>query len=242
MLKEDNKILKYNHGEKSMKILFIIYSDVECLLKKTSTCHNNPEKLSTTKINEHTTSGYSVDATKSKLDSYRDKDCVERFCKDLKQHATKVINYEKKEMIPLNDEKNKSYKKQTVCYICKKRFSTDDDDDDDDDNKTYHNVRDHCYYTGKYRRTVHCINLRYKTSRQIPVVFYNGSTYDYHFIIEELVKRFEGQFEYLGENTKKYISFSVPIKKELDNGKRIICELNFIDSLYRHKKYIQILQ
>ena len=237
MLKEDNKMLKYNHGENPMKILFIIYSDLECLLKKMSTCHNNPEKLSTTKINENTTSGYSFDATKSKLDSYRDKDCVERFCKDLKQHTTKVINYEKKEMIPLNDEKNKSYKKQKVCYICKKRFSTDGDD-----NKTYHNVRDHCYYTGKYRRTVHCINVRYKTPRQIPVVFYNGSTYDYHFIIEELVKRFEGQFEYLGRNTKKYITFSVPIKKELGNGETIICELNFIDSLYIHKKYIQILQ
>ena len=44
---------------------------------------------------------------------------MERFCKDLKQHATQIINYEK-EMIPLTDEENKSYKKQKVCYICKK--------------------------------------------------------------------------------------------------------------------------
>ena len=52
---------------------------------------------------------------------------MERFCKDLKEHATKIINYDKKEMIPLTDEENKSYKKQEVCYICKKWFSTDDD-------------------------------------------------------------------------------------------------------------------
>ena len=45
---------------------------------------------------------------------------MERFCKDLKEHATKIINYDKKEMIPLTDEENKSYKKQEVCYICKK--------------------------------------------------------------------------------------------------------------------------
>ena len=32
MPKEDNKALKYNHGEKSMKHPFIIYADVECLL------------------------------------------------------------------------------------------------------------------------------------------------------------------------------------------------------------------
>ena len=33
---------------------------------------------------------------------------------------TKIINYEGKEMIQLADEENQSYKKQKVCYICKK--------------------------------------------------------------------------------------------------------------------------
>ena len=51
---------------------------------------------------------------------------MERFCKDLKEHATEITNYEKKEMIPLTDKENKSYEKQKVCYICKKIFSTDD--------------------------------------------------------------------------------------------------------------------
>ena len=65
----------------------------------------------------------------------------------------------KKEMIPLTDEENKSYKKQKVCYIYRKEFSTDDDN-----NKKYHKVRYHCYYTGKFRRAAHSIwNLRYKT-------------------------------------------------------------------------------
>ena len=52
--KEDNKILKYNNEEKSMKVPVIIYSDSESLLEKMSTCHYNPEKSSTTKINKHT--------------------------------------------------------------------------------------------------------------------------------------------------------------------------------------------
>ena len=51
VLKEDNKVLKYNHGEKSMKVLFTIYADSECLLEKVSTCHNNPERSSATKKN-----------------------------------------------------------------------------------------------------------------------------------------------------------------------------------------------
>ena len=57
---EYNKTLKYNEGEKSMKSPFIIYADLECLLEKMNTCHNNPEKSSTTKINKHTPSGYSL--------------------------------------------------------------------------------------------------------------------------------------------------------------------------------------
>ena len=56
--KEDNEILKYNHGEKSMKIPFIIYANLECLLEKMNTCLNNPRKLLKTKINKQTTPGY----------------------------------------------------------------------------------------------------------------------------------------------------------------------------------------
>ena len=83
---------------------------------------------------------------------------MERFCKDLRDHAMRIVNYEKKEMIPLTDEENKSYEKQKVCYIYKKGFSTDDDDD----NKKYHKVRDHCHYTEKFRGSAHNIcSLRY---------------------------------------------------------------------------------
>ena len=50
---KDNNIIKYNHGEKSIKIPFTIYADLECLLEKMSTCPNDPNKSSTTKINIH---------------------------------------------------------------------------------------------------------------------------------------------------------------------------------------------
>ena len=88
---EDNKILKYNQGEKSMKVPFIIYVDLECLLEKMNTCHNNPEKSSATKINKHTPSGYSLftycsfDETKNKLSHDMGKNCMKKFCLDLKK-------------------------------------------------------------------------------------------------------------------------------------------------------------
>ena len=79
-------------------------------------------------------------------------------------------------------------------------------------------VRDHCHYTGKYRGAAHSnCNLKYRTTKKIPVVFHNGSTYDYHFIIKQLAREFKYYLECLGENTEKYITFSVPIKKVLDN-------------------------
>ena len=99
--KKDNKILKHNHGEKFMKAPFIVYADLEPLLEKMSTCHNNPKKSSATKINERTTSGYSLfthcsfDAARNKLDYYKGHDCMKTFCKDLKEHAAKIITYEK---------------------------------------------------------------------------------------------------------------------------------------------------
>ena len=102
MSNEDNKILQNNYGEKSMKAPFIIYADLECFLEKVNTCHNNPEKSSATKINKHTPSGCSLfmqcslDRTKSKLYYYRGKNCMKNFCLDLKKHATKITNHEKK--------------------------------------------------------------------------------------------------------------------------------------------------
>ena len=57
---KDNNTLKYNHGEKSTKLPFVIYADLECLLDKMSTCQNNPNKSSTIKINKHTPSHYSL--------------------------------------------------------------------------------------------------------------------------------------------------------------------------------------
>ena len=45
-----------------------------------------------------------------------------------------------------------------------------------------------------------------------------------------MTKEFKGYFECLGENTEKYITFSVPIKKVLDNDKTVTYKLKFIDS------------
>ena len=136
-------------------------------------------------------------------------------------------------MIPLTKEEKEDYNNQKVCYICKKEFITSDTIESSslEGNKHY-KVRDHRHYTGKYRGAAHNIcNLRYKIPKDIPIIFHNGSTYDYHFIIRELVKEFDGNFECFGENTEKYITFSVPIKKRIENKDiEINYKIKFVDS------------
>ena len=57
---KSNKTLKYVPGKKSLRVPFIIYADLECLLKKIITCQNNPEKSYTEKKTLHKPSGYSL--------------------------------------------------------------------------------------------------------------------------------------------------------------------------------------
>ena len=123
-------------------------------------------------------------------------------------------------MIPLTKEEEDNYNKENICYICKKDFNNDT------------KVRGHCHFTGKYRGAAHnTCNLRYKIPKNIPVIFHNGSTYDYYFKIKELAREFDGNFECLGENTEKYITFSVPIKKSIENKNiDITYKIKFIDS------------
>ena len=97
----------------------------------------------------------------------------------------------------------------------------------------YKKCKGHCHFTRTFRGAAHNIcNLRYKVPREIPVKFHNGSTCDYHFIIQELAEEFKDKFTCLGENTEKYISFSVPIKKEHndDTNELITYRIKFIDT------------
>ena len=74
--------------------------------------------------------------------------------------------------------------------------------------KKYRKVRDNCHYTGEYRGAAHSIcNLKHSVPKRIPIRI--------HFIMKELAEEFKKQFTCLGENTEKYITFTVPIEKEV---------------------------
>ena len=196
MPKWDEKLLKYNPREKSLKAPFAIYLDLECLLKKEQSCQNNPEKSYTEKKARHEPSGWamftrcSFNEKENKLNYYREKDCIEKLCKKLKERTMKIINYEKKEMITLTKEENQSYKKQETCHICEERFCVDKDDEN---YKNKRKVKDHYHYTEKFRGAAHSkCNLNYKVPKEIPTIIHNAS-YDTHFIINQLAEEFKGK-------------------------------------------------
>ena len=158
----DDNIVEGKPGKKSLKHLFIIHADLECLLLKMNTCNNNPNMSYTTVKALHKLSRYSLltscsfDKSENMQIYYNGKDCMKRFCNDLKEHVSRIINYETKPMTALTEEEKESYKNQQLCHICDKEFCTDN-------NKEMRKVRDHCHYTGKYRGAADSKgNLNYK--------------------------------------------------------------------------------
>ena len=132
-------------------------------------------------------------------------------------------------MIPLTDNENKFYEERKECHICQKRCCYNKNEKMKV--KLYQKVRDHCHYKGKVRGAAHSIcNSNYKVPEEIPVKIHNGSKYDYDFIVKELAEEFKVEFECLGGNMEKHISFSVQIKKGNDNDKTITYKIKFIDT------------
>ena len=132
MPNEDNKTLRFNHGENSLQVPFIMYGDLECLVEKIDTCQNNNDNSYTKKKAKHTPSGYSLvtccsfDESKNEVSCYRGKDCLEMLTKKIIEQAIKIINNEKKKEITLTNKEKESYEKQEICYICEKEFFTDE--------------------------------------------------------------------------------------------------------------------
>ena len=102
---DEDKNIKYNPGEKSLKVPFIIYAHLKCMPGKIDTCQNDPKKSYTEKKDGHIPSGYSwitccpFDELKNEQNYYRGENCMEMFYKELRNQAIKIINYEKREMI-----------------------------------------------------------------------------------------------------------------------------------------------
>ena len=138
-------------------------------------------------------------------------------------------------MIPLTKEENKSYKEQKYPIYAKKSF-------------VWIKMMKIIKIKERLKITVitqenleellvaNAINLNcicfeqvHKIQKNIPIIIHNAR-YDTQFIINQLAEEFKGELYCIGEHMEKYITFSAPIKKKCDNGKKITYKLRFIDS------------
>ena len=160
------------------------------------------------------------------LKEYGGNDCVSKFCERIIAEAQCLYeSFPEKPMEPLTKPQLKAYNRVTKCHICFKPFREGNQ-----------KVRDHCHYSGKYRRAAHSLcNPQYKIPTYIPVVFHNLAGYDANMFIKELAKH-GSKMGVIAKNTKDYISFSVNVEvdKYIDkNGEEKPKEitLRFIDSI-----------
>ena len=153
---------------------YIMYADMEFLIKKIDGWANNPENFSTIKIGEDIPGRYSMssirafDHIENKHTLYHGKDCMKNLYESFREYMKNTIDFEKKKMLLLTKEELKSHQDGNICYICEKRILKKF-------YKSINNRKDHCYYTGKYRGAAHSIwNLKFNVPNEILVVFCNS--------------------------------------------------------------------
>lgn len=131
MPEEGKNILKYNSGEKAIRVPFVMYGDMECILEPISGCDSDSEKPFTQDINEHVPCGvglftkYAHGEFDKAMKQYRGQDCVEVFVKTLKEQVYRAIRYKKCKMDALTQKEVKIYKEAEKFHICMKMFKKD---------------------------------------------------------------------------------------------------------------------
>ena len=102
MLTQKNGILEFKQYGESDKMPYVIYADIESLIRKIDGCADNPEKSSRRKIGKHIACVYSMwtiwglDHMENKYTLYRGKGCMKKFYDSVKKRTKNVILLEGK--------------------------------------------------------------------------------------------------------------------------------------------------
>ena len=231
LMPEPGTYLRFKNFVHSEKVPFIVYADMESLIKNMDNCDPDPNKSYTKKYQKHEPISFSYyikcfndSVYESRLRTYTGKDAMDVFIKWTEEDVKTIANIKPKEVIFMEEDK-KQFNESLLCWICKEPFKG---------NK----VRDHCHYTGRYRGAAcNSCNLKYRKPKFIPVVFHNLSGYDSHLFIKKLGSPNEKEnMDCIPNNEEKYISFSKTIKvgayldKKTKQYKDKTFKIRFIDS------------
>ena len=158
-------ILLFVYEHKRQNIKNFITANIECCIVEVST--NDLKYV----IAEHIP--IAVGCTwQGNFKHYFGLGCIERVAREIETEN----NFKHNEKMIFTEEDKIYHEINNTCHICSKTC--------------FDKVRDHCHETGKYRGPACKIcNLRYKQQNFIPVIFLNGSGYDFNLLYSELFKQ-----------------------------------------------------
>lgn len=221
---EPNDKVKFKNIKNQSPAPFVIYADVEALLKEPT--EEFGKSGATVAIQEHEvySIGYylscSFDQTKSYYKAKRGVDCIDWFVNELYKIGHDFADI-LKNIVPIKmmSEDELNFKNAKICHICEKEFEPGQII-----------AKDHSHFDGSYRGAAHqhC-NLQYQENRTIPVVFHNLGNYDAHFLLKKLATGFKGEIKIIPINSEKYISFIKTVADSSDKHEETV-KFKFIDS------------
>lgn len=221
----DKSILKFKNFSKQLQIPFVIYADIETVLKKVDHPLGRSDNTKCYQKHEPYSVGYflkcSFDDSKSYYEHFRGEDCITKFIQKL-HHIAMEVEVVLNNNIPLkmSNEEEHTFKRADFCHICDQKYNLNDI-----------RVRDHCHLTGRYRGSAHgnC-NLIYRESRTIPIIFHNLTNYDAHFLIRALANVFKGLITVIPQTDQNYIAFTKTVPSAQSKKFNDFIKLQFIDS------------
>ena len=152
-LPKEGTMLKFKKYYKGDKVPFIIYADIEPLIKPMQGCTLDSQNSYTNKYQKHEPISFSyyIKCFDDKiyepvLRSYTGVDAIEKFVEWLEKDVREIANIPKKKMV-FSKEEADQFNKATECWICKEEFNDTPNEKGYEQNEK---VRDHCHFTGKY--------------------------------------------------------------------------------------------
>ena len=213
MPKNGENIIKFENYHQMHKLPFVIYCDFEATNNPIQSASNNPNNSSIEKKSLQEAISYGMyiksdypEIIESFYETYTGEDATQEFVKMLMIYFNKIINNVKNNKkyfaINLTRELREQHNNTNNCYMCNSEFTTE--------NKK---IIEHNHFNGKYRGAAceSCNKKEGRNIKRIPVFFHNGSRYDFHFIIEEIMK-YENEntnISVLAKTSEEYISIQI---------------------------------
>lgn len=222
---KDKNILKFHNFRRQLEAPFVVYSDFECVLERTSIARSTVND-NVKSVQAHKPVAYSyyikcsfddsLNKFKTVLKEDVNVDIASHFVQSLFEDCTPLFRdyiFNEVPMLDLTDSEKLDFSHATHCHIC-------------EDPLQGPVVKDHCHLTGKYRGAAHqkC-NLEYQVASFIPVFFHNFSAYDCHLFVKSL-EIIPGEIEVIASTKEKYTCMT---KRFLIEGKGH-AEIRFLDS------------